>query len=592
MKLWTRTVSFTALVFSMVPPVSGHRQTAPWLDEASLDGGLYVEVRHPRVVRNPGPVDVSIVMTNLLGEGDVVVEEVRYLSAAAFDAVVHPRQHVLASKRSSYRSYKTIQHQLEQATAERDRFSVGRLNRQSRSHLLNIGVGRFRDRHRVAPSHLPEVGSSLELAVEIDVVQDGRPRTLHRSVEIPVQPPLPVGAEGAWFAGDQHLHTAFSIDAFFLEGTAELVTDYAQAAQNLGLSWIIITDHTNIDLLLWYKPWLFTLGERMANNFRQRHDYLVLQGQEMGVGALGPFGEPAHMLAYPFTADSTGFLPNPCPGLLFNHVNCEPEQVIIDRINGNGGLGFIAHPFSSGLLSVAAWDVEGDVLGWAGMEIFNSGGAVFGPEDQQSVDWWHQLLNEIEPPEDGRLAERPDFPTRFPVGLGNSDAHQPGRIGNTFTYCRLPGATREHGMLPREDVMEAFVNGRCVASSGPLVFGEIDSAGTGEVAVLSPCHNNLAVTLQTTPEFGPVGDYTTTVLVDGVQRTVVPPSGSAEYQATIVLDDLLSPPDKFVTLRTERTNCPDCPTDWIAYQAIANPIWLEFRNENQQIGQACGPPHP
>jgi hypothetical protein len=590
MRFWVRTVGLTALVVSAAPSVSGHQQTAPWLDEASLDRGLYVEVRHPRVIRNPGPFDVSVVMNNLLAAGDVRVEEVRYVSAAASEVAVHPRRHALASKRSAYERYRAIQHQLEQAAAKRDRASVERLGRRGRSHLLDIAAGTFRDRHRIAASLIPEVGATLDVSVEIDIHQDGRPRTLHRSVEIPVQPPLPAGVDGSWFSGDQHLHTAFSIDAYFLEGTAELVTDYAMTAQMIGLDWIVITDHSNVGFLLWYEPWMFSLGELMAKSVRQNHDYLVLQGQEMGIGALGAFGEPAHMLAYPFRADSTGFLPNPCPGLIFNHVNCEAEQVIIDRIADSGGLGFIAHPFSAGLLSFAAWDTEGDAVGWAGTEIFNSSTAVFGPEDQQSVDWWHELLNEIEPPRDGQLVERPDFPTRFPVGLGNSDAHQPGRIGSTFTYARLPGVRREKGMLAREDVMNAFVNGRLVASSGPLVFAEIGGAGTGEVALLSPCHNHLAVTLQTTPEFGPVGDYTITVLVDGTRRAVVPPSGSPEYQTTILLEDHLSPPDKFVTVRTERSNCPGCAEGWIAFQAIANPIWLEFQDEIRQNGQACRQP--
>ena len=31
-------------------------------------------------------------------------------------------------------------------------------------------------------------------------------------------------------------------------------------------------------------------------------------------------------------------------------------------------------------------------------------------------------------PTGGELADRPGFPTRFPVGLGNSDAHEPGLI--------------------------------------------------------------------------------------------------------------------------------------------------------------------
>ena len=53
----------------------------------------------------------------------------------------------------------------------------------------------------------------------------------------------------AWFAGDQHLHTTYSLDALVLDGTTETVTDYAAAAELIGLDWIIVTDHSEISRL-------------------------------------------------------------------------------------------------------------------------------------------------------------------------------------------------------------------------------------------------------------------------------------------------------------------------------------------------------
>src|SRR3990172_2935118 len=38
-----------------VAPADAHEHTIPWLDESVLDGGLYVELRHPRVIRKAGP---------------------------------------------------------------------------------------------------------------------------------------------------------------------------------------------------------------------------------------------------------------------------------------------------------------------------------------------------------------------------------------------------------------------------------------------------------------------------------------------------------------------------------------------------------
>ena len=570
-------IAAAALIFFLLTlPVYGHEKSAPWLDETTLDGGLFVELRHPPVIRRAKPFDITVVMINLQVNGDVTVDEVRYFLPDAPAPVVHPRDEVLVNKSSAHEQYKAARRRLEENDSNQDANIVGEHYARSRLALMDVASGTLRDRQRVDADLIPPVGSILEVTVEVDVLQAGQRRTLRRVARIPVQPPLPTGDLGSWFAGDQHLHTAFSIDAFVIDGTAELLTDYAATAEAIGLDWIIVTDHTNIGFSIWYDPSLFAIGEILARRYRSSQNFLILQGQEMGVGAIGPLGEPAHLLVYPRLADSTGFLPNPCSGLVFNHVNCEPEQVIIDRVNDAGGIGFIAHPFDSAAFAFAQWDIDSNIVGWGGLEIFNSSAGVFGPEDQESVDWWHDRLNEIDPPVNGELADRADYPTRFPVGLGNSDAHQPGNIGNTFSYAKLPGVRRGQGTPSREDVAEAFVSGRLVASNGPLVYGQVNGAGTGEVATVSFGENRLRVTLLTTPEFGPVGDYEITVLVDGTPRITVPPSGATNFSKTVVFEDLLAPPDKFVTIQAVRGVCEGCPPDAIVYQAIANPIWLEF----------------
>ena len=506
----------------------------------------------------------------------MTVREVRYALPGAFDKIVHPRGHALSSKRNAYRRYKRILQELHDAGERRDRAAVTRLRNESRWRLLDMALGALRDRQRVDASFIPSLGSTMSLTVEIDVVEAGRLRTIRRDIQIPVQPRLPTGPDDSWFAGDQHLHTAYSIDAFFLEGTQETVTGYAEAAQAIGLDWIIITDHTNLNFLVWYTPSLFESGETMAQTYRDQNGYLVLQGQEMGIGSPGLFGAAAHMLVYPRTVDSTGFLANPCSGLIFGHVNCEPEQVILDRINDNGGIGFIAHPFDSTLLFYAPWNRNSDAVGWAGVEVLNSAAGVIDDKDFQAIAWWYELLNEIPAPQGGQLAERPDFPTRFPVGIGNSDAHQPARIGNLFSYTRLPEVVRGAGILPRDELMSAFVEGHVVASNGPLVFGEMNGAGTGEVAVVPPGQNALTVTFQTTPEFGPVSDYILVVVVDGSLREWVVLNGTPGFETSVEIDMTLAAPDKFVTVAALSFACVGCEQNEISFVALANPIWLEL----------------
>jgi hypothetical protein len=149
------------------------------------------------------------------------------------------------------------------------------------------------------------------------------------------------------------------------------------------------------------------------------------------------------------------------------------------------------------------------------------------------------------------------------VGIGDSDAHTIMDIGNTFTYARL-------GELSRPGIMDGFVSGRCVASNGPLGFGTLNGAGPGEVATgVGVGANTIEVTLESTPEFGPVGDYEIAILVDGVARVVLPPSGMPGSSAVFVVDNLmLGPEDGFVNVFATSSVGPA--------RSLANPIWLQF----------------
>ena len=74
---------------------------------------------------------------------------------------------------------------------------------------------------------------------------------------------------------------------------------------------------------------------------------------------------------------------------------------------------------------------------------------------------------------------------------------------------------------------------------------------------------------RSSPEFGPVGDYAITVLVNGVPRITLPPSGSEEFATTIVLDDLaFALPDKFLTLRADSAVADR--------HAFTNPVWVRL----------------
>ncbi len=582
------------ILVSITTAVVGHQHTAVPVDQCQLENGLYIKVNAPHVIRQKDEFDVQVSIMNLNGEGDIFVHAIRYTIQNEKESAIHPVQQNLPSCSTEYGQYLAVDQQLRESLENHDRASATKLSSEYQTLVRHLSQSRLVDRFHLAGLDQYKVGDSITIEFEIDITQAEKQFTLHRDISVPVRSPLPDGqtekaryrfdiATGTiehdqstssprinrtdlWFAGDQHLHTAYSLDAFVLNGTTETVTGYAQTAELIGLDWIIITDHSNVHVnwfgTEYYTPEQFQMGTLEAVTYALQNNYLVLYSEEMGLGQAGFWNLPSHMLAYPADSYTTGYLENPSSGLMFGIANCEPEQVIIDRINDAGGLGFIAHPFDEGALAFAQWDFDNGATGWAGLEIFSDTNGVFKDTDEASFTRWHELLNEIYPPANGELAVRPDYPTLFPVGLGNSDAHEPGLIGKTFTYANIPEPTRIN-------VISALTNGQCVATNGPLVYGNVNRAGTGEIALLFDHNPYVEIFLESTEEFGPVGDYEIKVYVDGQVRTTIPPSGSPEYAASFVLDGFtLAPPDTFVTIRTDSVDG--------TFHAIANPIWLQF----------------
>jgi hypothetical protein len=579
-----------------LPAMAAHDHDPEWLDGTQFDQGVYVKIHHPRVIRELSSFGGGLVVSNVDGESDALVREVRYHLGSASGPLVRRPDHALATRRTAYAEYKSVRKALEGAAGGRDPVRAEELVRRRTVSMFEVAEGAFVDRFDVDDAWVDPDAVSYRMTVEIDLVQNGVARTLRKPVVIPIQPPLPngtgsmrrvaydaltgvsralphqpgdaqLGGGSAWYAGDQHLHTAYSIDSFFLHLNVFNAGFYALAADLYGLDWIITTDHSNIHFSLlgyeWYSADQHQAGTEQTENYRNATGFQAYCGQEMGLGQQGFFNEPSHYLAWPKDQDSMGYLENPGSGLVFGHLNCESEQVIIDRVNDAGGIGFVAHPFVGQSLFYEEWDFDNGATGWAGFEIWCSSGGVLGSSDEQAIAKWFELLAGIPAPQGGALPPRPGFPTRYPVGIGDSDAHTIMDIGRTFTYSRLDE-------LSRPGIMAGFTGGRCVASNGPLAFGMLNGAGPGGVATgVATGANTIEVTLQSTSEFGPVGDYEISVLVDGSPRVVVPPSGQPGDSAVIVIDNLmLGPEDGFVNVFATSSVGPP--------RAMANPIWLQF----------------
>jgi hypothetical protein len=158
------------------------------------------------------------------------------------------------------------------------------------------------------------------------------------------------------------------------------------------------------------------------------------------------------------------------------------------------------------------------------------------------------------------LQERDGWPNAFPVGIGDSDAHEPGLVGRIWTYVAMESVTRPN-------LKAGMLGGHCVASNGPLAWITVNSAFTGQVAVLPENWNHdVVLSIRTNESMGYAGDYQAQVLVDGSVRQTLEPTGIPSYSLDFHLNGLeLTPDDKFITLRVTKGDL----------LCLANPVWLQ-----------------
>ncbi len=568
MKLFRTIVS----VYIFTCSAWAHEHSTPWIDSDNLEQGLYVSVSPPWTVRKDEDFPISIQIRNINSEHDILVSEIRLLGDTPQRVTPKKALHAQGDLLQEVQNAKSF--------FEND----GSVKEQKNFIDLVAKLGR-----EVCTTAWIVPSDCEIIEVEIDVLENKNMRTVRKSVLVNKQPPLPRGGNADvafvvdetctqtivsprntstqyWFAGDQHIHTSFSVDAVILDGTEQEPYEYSQYAEAIGLDWAIFTDHSNITYSEvwgdrdWYVESQFNWGQSECEQYRNDHDRLAIYSQEMGLGQQGVWDLASHMLCLPLDHDLPGMLSNPSDGLVYGHANCESEQTIINRINNAGAFGFIAHPYDWAYLTFYEWDWGNGTNGWAGMELICSAEGTYDDEDWSTWYKWHELLNGIGTPTNGQLPSRSGWPNRFPVGIGNSDAHEPGNVGRAWTYVAMENVTRSN-------LKEGIIGGHCIASNGPLAWVTVNNAFTGEVAVLpNGWDTNVVVSIRTNESMGYAGEYGAEVLVNGEVRRTIEPSGLPYYGLDIYVNDLnLGPGDKFVTLRVSKGGLVCLP----------NPVWLQ-----------------
>jgi hypothetical protein len=194
------------------------------------------------------------------------------------------------------------------------------------------------------------------------------------------------------------------------------------------------------------------------------------------------------------------------------------------------------------------------------MELMCDSGGGYDSDDWSTWYKWHDLLNGIAAPTNGQLQERDGWPNAFPVGIGDSDAHEPGLVGRIWTYVAMESVTRSN-------LRDGVIGGHCIASNGPLAWVTVNESFTGEVALMPEGWNDdIVVSIRTNSSMGYAGEYSAEILVNGEVRHTIDPSGVPSYSLDYYVHSLnLGPDDKFITLRVTKDGL----------LCLANPVWLQ-----------------
>ncbi|MBM7569246.1 CehA/McbA family metallohydrolase [Paenibacillus sacheonensis] len=233
-----------------------------------------------------------------------------------------------------------------------------------------------------------------------------------------------------WYSGDNHTHSRYS------DGSGS-INDNATVARNKGLDFLTATDHNSIK----------QKDDVLKEN---RPDFVELLGEEITTGG-------GHSLAYDISS-------------LINWA--QPAQGYIDetRANNDGqGMHFIAHPFYPGL----EWD-DWSVKNYNGIEVWNGFYPPKHPVNDSAFKKWDEL----------------NVQGRHLIGLANSDAHNPGKVGDPHIKAYMD-------KLSKEDVYKAIRSGMLYGTNGDIDLGftlngkqigtdvTVDAAGGQATIVLS-----------------------------------------------------------------------------------------------------------
>lgn len=308
-----------------------------------------------------------------------------------------------------------------------------------------------------------------------------------------------------WYCGDTHLHTNYTDNRVEL---GHPINAARAANKAMGLDWIAITDHSfDLDSSKW---------EEQTADCEVHSDNLfrVLQGEEVscylpGTGYLlgtHPLYFYNHLLVY-----GGNFIRGREWEDCFDSVFDYTPKEVIDNVNAQKGVVYIAHPFyddafrepfedySLNFHGLQIWNcantdpslLEKGIKKWVdllleGRHIFIEGGT-----DAHGFSSDFEMLEEL---------ERGNLIPRDPLG----DFHE--LAGKVKTYIYAPGYSQT-SLPPCEEIINALRYGHSVMTDGPLVVFNVTNEKNETGIIGNEISGNafaLNIQWKSTNEFGKV----------------------------------------------------------------------------------------
>lgn len=351
---------------------------------------LIIKIHGPTVLRSGNNIIIRPVVINNNSDESVTIKQIRFLNSnkeiiknSNINKMVNPiREKIKEAK---------------ELMSEQD--NILETNQRYQELVSSIQEGIFSessifDIHNFDSS--PKIGDVVTIPIGIEIEYDGKTFTIKKEHSILISEPLPNPPHNSpgWYKGDQHVHDNWSENP--IEPDIPPISDMVSAAQQVGLEWVIFTDHSDS---FYMDANIFSIANQQCNNEDENNQFECIYGQELAIDESDGLCDRRHYLAYDA---NPSYIDGTCSGIAY--CNCWDAESKINELTDNGGYGFIAHPHTTEnfLWITPDWE-DWSLTGFTGLEILNGHLVEYENNDNlrairnmgEDINSWEEFLLQI-----------------------------------------------------------------------------------------------------------------------------------------------------------------------------------------------------